>query len=79
MGWLATVSIACQAVVISASLLNGKRFNVFASFVFFIFLTVLMGRLMRLCTVGVAGIDAVLLVRSAIALGYAVAVYAVSA
>ena len=79
MGWLATVSIACQAVVISASLLNGKRFNVFASFVFFIFLTVLMGRLMRLCAVGVADIDAVLLVRSAIALGYAVAVYAAAA
>ena len=77
--WLATVSIAYLAVIVSASLLNGKRFNVFTSFVSFIFLTVLMGRLMRLCTIGVAGIDAVLLVRSAIALGYAVAVYAAAA
>lgn len=77
--WLATVSIAYLAVIVSAALLNGKRFNVFASFVFFILLTVLMGWLMRLCAGGVAGIDAVLLVRSGIALGYSGVVYAAAA
>ena len=76
--WLATVSVAYLAVIVSAALLNGKRFNGFVSFVFFILLTSLLGRLMGL-SVGVAGIDAVLLVRSGIALGYAVAVYAAAA
>ena len=76
--WLATVSVAYLAVIVSAALLNGKRFNGFVSFVFFILLTGLLGRLMG-WSVGVAGIDAVLLVRSGIALGYAVAVYAAAA
>lgn len=77
--WLATISIAYLAVIVSSALLNGKRFNLFFSFVLFLFLTVLMGRLMGLCAAGAAGINTVLLVRSGIALGYSVAVYAAAA
>lgn len=77
--WLATVAVAYLAVIVSAALLNGKRFNAFVGFVFFILLSSFMGWLMRLPVGAVAGIDAMLLVRSGIALGYAVVVYAASA
>ncbi len=78
-GWLATVSVAYLAVVVSSVLLNGKRFNRFLGFVVFVLLWTALGWLMRLPADVVTGINALLLARSAIALAFSALLCAAAA
>ncbi len=76
--WLATVSIAYLADIVSSALLNGKKMNGFLSFLFFILLTVLLNWIQNLFRTGM-NIEALLLVRAGIALVYSTLMYVASA
>ena len=76
--WLATVSIAYLADIISSALLNGRKMNGFLSFLFFILLTVLLSWIQNRFRTGMA-IETVLLVRAGIALLYSAVMYVISA
>ena len=76
--WLATVSIAYLADIISAALLNGRKMNGFLSFLFFILLTVLLSWIQNRFRAGMA-IETALLVRAGIALLYSAVMYVISA
>ena len=76
--WLATVSIAFLADIVSSALLNGKRMNGFLAFLFFILLTILLGWIQNQFRTGMS-IEAILLVRAGIALAYSAVMYVVSA
>lgn len=77
--WLATVSVAYLADIISAALLNGKRFNGLLTFVFFILLTVLLNTFQRQLLPRDTALNTVLIVEAVIALVYSAAMYTVSA
>jgi len=77
--WLATVSIAFLADIICAALLNGKKFNGFVSFLFFIALSAVQGWIQGLFRFGAMDVNSVLLIQSAVALVYAGIMYFVSA
>ena len=77
--WLATVSIAFLADIICAALLNGKKFNGFVSFLFFIALSAVQGWIQGLFRFGAMDVNSVLLIQSAVALAYAGIMYFVSA
>ena len=76
--WLATVSIAFLADIVSSALLNGKKMNGFLAFLFFILLTILLGWIQNQFRTGMS-IEAILLVRAGIALAYSAVMYVVSA
>ena len=76
--WLATVSIAYLADIVSSALLNGKKMNGLLSFLFFILLTVLLHWIQNLFRTGTT-IEALLLIRAGIALLYSALMYVVSA
>ena len=76
--WLATVSIAYLADIISSALLNGRKMNGFLSFLFFILLTVLLSWIQNQFRTGMA-IETALLVRAGIALLYSAVMYVISA
>ena len=77
--WLATVSVAYLADIVSAALLNGKRMNGFVTFLFFILLTVLLNWIQNQFHLDSMNIDVLLLVRAAIALCYSAEMYMISA
>lgn len=77
--WLATVSIAYLADIICAALLNGKKFNGFVSFLFFIALSMLLGWIQGLFRFEGVAVNSVMLIQSGIALVYAAVMYFVSA
>ena len=76
--WLATVSIAYLADIISSALLNGRKMNGLLSFLFFILLTVLLSWIQNRFRAGMA-IETALLVRAGIALLYSAVMYVISA
>ena len=76
--WLATVSIAYLADIISSALLNGRKMNGLLSFLFFILLTVLLSWIQNKFRAGMA-IETALLVRAGIALLYSAVMYVISA
>ena len=76
--WLATVSVAYLADIVSSALLNGRKMNGFLSFLFFILLTVLLNWVQNRFRTGMS-IEAILLVRAGIAIAYSALMYAVSA
>ncbi len=77
--WLGTVSIAFLADIISAALLNGKKFNGLVSFLLFILLSIAMGWLQNALNVSGNSVTASLLTSSAVALAYSVGMYVLSA
>ena len=76
--WLATVTVAYLADIISSALLNGKRFNWLLTFVFFIALNVLMSWILRKLPHG-SSITMQLVISGIGALVFAVIMYFVSA
>ena len=76
--WLATVSVAYLADIVSSALLNGRKMNGFLSFLFFILLTVLLNWIQNQFRTGMS-IEALLLVRAGIAVAYSALMYVVSA
>ncbi len=76
--WLATVSVAYLADIVSSALLNGRKMNGFLSFLFFILLTVLLNWIQNRFRTGMS-IEAILLVRAGIAVAYSALMYVVSA
>ncbi|MBQ7183561.1 MAG: hypothetical protein IJR97_06190 [Clostridia bacterium] len=77
--WLATVSIAFLADIISSALLNGKRFNGLVTFIFFILLTILLNTLQRVFLTKGMVLNTVLIVEAAVALIYSAGMYLISA
>ena len=79
--WLAVVSIAFLADIVSSALLNGKKANGLVPFIFFILLTILLNviqNLLRksgLCTT----ITSTLIMQSVVALCYSVGMYFIAA
>ena len=76
--WLATVSIAYLADIVSSALLNGKKLNGLIAFIFFILLASLLGWIQNSLTHGMA-VSSALLVQAAVALVYSAIMYVVSA
>ena len=76
--WLATVSIAYLADIVSSALLNGKKMNGLLSFLFFILLTILLNWIQNQFRTSVT-IEALLLIRAGIALLYSALMYVISA
>ena len=77
--WLAAVSIAYLADIISAALLNGRKFNGFVAFLLFIALSALLGWIQGLFRFRGMDFNSVVLIQSAVALAYAGIMYFVSA
>ncbi len=77
--WLGTVSIAYLADIISAALLNGKRFNGILTFIFFIALTIVLNVIQRAFLAQGMLLNTVLIVEAAVALVYSGVMYLVSA
>ncbi len=75
--WLATVSVAYLADIVSSALLNGKKLNGLLSFLFFILLTVLLNWIQNQFRTG-ATIEGLLLIRAGIALVYSAVMYVAS-
>ena len=73
--WLATVSIAFLADIVSSALLNGKRFNGIITFLFFIVLTVLLNVVQRKLIPAGTGLQSMLLLEALIALCYSAVMY----
>ena len=78
-GWILTVITAYFAVVISAALLNGKRFNGLLSFVLFLALSWFTGWVARTVTASIPSINALLLVDGAIFLAFTAVMYVITA
>ncbi len=78
-GWILTVVTAYFAVVISAALLNGKRFNGLLSFVLFLILSWFTGWVAQTATASIPGINVLLLVDGAIALAFTAVMYVITA
>ena len=78
-GWILTVITAYFAVVISAALLNGKRFNGLLSFVLFLALSWFIGWVARTVTASIPSINTLLLVDGAISLAFTAVMYMVTA
>ena len=77
--WLATVSIAYLADIISSALLNGKKFNGLVAFLFFILLTVVLNWIQHLIVPKGMAVTSMLLVQAVIALIYSAVMYVISA
>ena len=77
--WLATVSMAYLADILSSALLNGKRFNGIITFLIFILLSVLLGWLQDVLQPARVAIDAGLLIRGGVSLAFSVLLYCASA
>jgi len=77
--WLATVSIAYLADIISSALLNGKKFNGLVAFLFFILLTMALNWLQHLFVPGGMPVISMLLVQAVVALIYSAVMYVISA
>lgn len=77
--WISTVTTAYLAVVISAALLNGKRFNGLLSFLFFLALSWLSGWVTRQITAGMANAITTMLTYGLIDLIFAAIMYVVTA
>jgi len=77
--WISTVTTAYLAVVISAALLNGKRFNGLLSFLFFLALSWLSGWVTRQITAGMADAITTMLTYGLIDLIFAAVMYVVTA
>ena len=78
-GWILTVVTAYFAVVISAALLNGKRFNGLLSFVLFLILSWFTGWVAQTATASIPSINVLLLVDGAIALAFTAVMYVITA
>ena len=78
-GWIGTVTTAYLAVVISAALLNGKRFNGLLSFLFFLALSWLSSWVARQITAGMADAKTTMIVYGLIDLVFAAVMYFVTA
>ena len=78
-GWILTVITAYFAVVISAALLNGKRFNGLLSFVLFLALSWFIGWVARIATASIPSINVLLLVDGAISLAFTAVMYVITA
>ncbi len=77
--WLATISVAYLADIISSALLNGKKWNSLVSFLLFILLTILLNTVQNWVASPSMGIPAMLLVRAGLALAYSALMYGASA
>ena len=77
--WISTVTAAYLAVVISAALLNGKRFNGLLSFLFFLALSWLSGWVTRQITAGMVDAKTTMIVYGLIDLVFATIMYVVTA
>lgn len=77
--WICTVTTAYLAVVISAALLNGKRFNGLLSFVFFLILSWLIGWVTRQAVSGISVSNTAMVVYGLIELVFAGLMYFVTA
>lgn len=77
--WILTINMAYLAVVISAALLNGKRFNGFISFVLFLLLDFGAARLIHLVTQQIHGDIATMLVYGCCALVLSAIMYFITA
>ena len=78
-GWIVTVITAYFAVVISAALLNGKRFNGLLSFVVFLTLSWFIGWVAQTATASIPSINVLLLVDGAISLAFTAVMYVITA
>lgn len=78
-GWIVTVITAYFAVVISAALLNGKRFNGLLSFVVFLTLSWFIGWVAQTATASIPSINVLLLVDGAITLAFTAVMYVITA
>jgi len=78
-GWILTVVTAYFAVVISAALLNGKRFNGLLSFVLFLILSWFTGWVAQTATASIPSINVLLLLDGAIALAFTAVMYVITA
>ncbi len=78
-GWIGTVTMAYLADVVSAALLNGKKFNGLLSFVLFLALAWLTGWATGKITAGITASTTMLVVDGLIDLGFAVIMYIVTA
>lgn len=77
--WLATVSIALLADIVSAALLNGKKFNGLVTFILFILLTILLSYLQRSLLPDSLSLTGTMLLSALIALVYSAVMYVISA
>ena len=77
--WLATVSVAYLADIISSALLNGKKFNGILTFILFILLTALLSWLQRSLVPAGSPFTTLALIDTAVALAYSVVMYVLSA
>ena len=73
--WLATISIAYLADILSSALLNGKKFNGLISFLFFVLLSLLMSWLQRLIAPTNLASVSTLMIQAVTALVYATGMY----
>ena len=78
-GWIGIVTMAYLADVVSAALLNGKKFNGLLSFVLFLALAWLTGWATGKITEGITASTTMLVVNGLIDLGFAVIMYIVTA
>ena len=76
--WLAVISAAYLADIISSSLLNGKRFNGILAFVIFIALSIAQSRIARLVPASLPDLTE-MIVQSIVALGFSAVLYVISA
>ena len=77
--WILTINMAYLAVVISAALLNGKRFNGFISFVLFLLLDFGAARLIHLVTQQIHGDIPTMLVYGCCAMVLSAVMYFITA
>ena len=77
--WILTISTAYLAVVISAALLNGKKFNGLISFVFFLILNWGCVRVIRLVTANIPESVSILLVSGLVSIVLSAIMYVVTA
>ena len=77
--WIATITAACLADVISAALLNGRRFNGFISFLLFLLLSMGISRITRVLTSSIQSSVTLMIVCGLIDLIFAAVMYVVTA
>ena len=77
--WIVTVTVAYLADVVSAALLNGKRYNGLLSFLLFLVLSFIMGRISQGAAGGIIDFDTRVAVQGGIDLVLAAIMYEVTA
>lgn len=77
--WIFTVNVAYLADVVSAALLNGKKHNGVLSFVLFLALSFLIGRLSSWTTQGIADFNLQIVAQGGIALVFSAVMYEITA